>query len=183
MGGGGLGDGGGGEGDGGGGLGDGGGGVGGGGLSGGSVGGGGGDSLQTASSRLLRKFESWPTSATTRALVWSLAILVSVVKFTSPPKPAAKTVAPSPLTSAAASMAACDASLPGAANSSLCSPSETNTTILAEVGRLVLCANSAPTASKAAEMFEVLPSGDIWSIAALIWSSSVDHPTRVVAND
>ena len=143
------GDGGGGEGDGGGGLGDGGDGDSGNGLGdggggegevgscegGGSGGGDGasgggskaGDSLQTSASSSTRVPVSSASSWARIALDESVAICSSVAELTLSPKPHANTVAPSPLTSAAASTAVSNSVLPGAA-STVCSPSETSST-------------------------------------------------------
>ena len=109
-----------GKGDGGGGDGDGdGGGDGGGGDGGG--GGMGGDSLQTSASSDTRVLVSSASSCARIALDESVAICSSVAELTLSPKPHANTVAPSPLTSAAASTAVSNRVLPGAA-STVCSP-------------------------------------------------------------
>jgi len=65
-------------------------------------------------------------------------------------------------------------------NSSFCSPSEMSSKTLDAAGRLAV--KSCPAVSKPAEI-EVLPFASIWSIAALISTWLVDHPTRVVATD
>eukprot|EP00964_Phaeocystis_antarctica_P022309 scaffold12374_cov60-Phaeocystis_antarctica.AAC.3 len=108
---------GGGRGDGGGGGGGGGGGEGGGGEGGGKGGGKGGDSLQM-------------NAVIGFAFVGSEAIPSSVVLFNSSPKPHANTVAGRLLTVAAAAKAVSSPVMPGAA-STVCSPSERNSTILA----------------------------------------------------
>jgi len=109
----------------------------------------------------------------------SVAIPCSVASLTFPPKPHANTVTPSPLTSAAASMAVSIGVLLGAA-SIVCSPSERSSTILVAPARLS-SAKSCCAASKPSEI-EVLPLADIWSIPALITVALYDHGTRVVAS-
>ena len=109
----------------------------------------------------------------------SVAICSSVAELTLFPKPHANTVTPSPLMSAAASMAVCIAVFPCAA-STVCSPSERSSTILVAFTRLSL-AKICRTSSKPSEI-EVLPSADIWSIPALITAALYDHDTRVVAS-
>ena len=68
----------------------------------------------------------------------------------------------------------------GPPKSSDCSPSEKSNTILVAPGRLAM--KSCPAAWKPAEI-EVSPCAFILSIAALISTWLVDHPTRVVAAD
>jgi hypothetical protein len=179
-GGGGDGDGGGGDGDGGDGDGDGDGGgrVGGHGASEGGGGDKGGDSLQTAGSSSTRAPVSSTIPCTRIALDGSVAISCSVAKLTEFPKPHANTVAPSPLTSAAASTVVSNSVLPGAA-STVCSPSETSSTTLVAPTR-ASSAKSCRAASKLSEI-EVLPSADIWSIPLLISAALYDHGTRIVA--
>jgi len=108
----------------------------------------------------------------------SVAICSSVAELTLSPKSHANTVAPSPLTSAAASTAVSNSVLPGAA-STVCSPSETSSTIFVAPTR-PSSAKSCCAASKPSEI-EVLPSADISSIPALISAALYDHGTRVVA--
>ena len=108
----------------------------------------------------------------------SVAICSSVAELTLFPKPHANTVTRSPLMSAAASTTVCNSVLPGAA-STVCSPSETSSTILVAPTRPPL-SKSCRAASKPSET-EVLPSADIWSIPALITVALYDHGTRVVA--
>eukprot|EP00964_Phaeocystis_antarctica_P090741 scaffold58106_cov55-Phaeocystis_antarctica.AAC.3 len=95
------------------------------------------------------------------------------------PKPHANTVTLSPLRSPPASMAVCIDVLPGAANCSLCSPSERSSTILVASTRSS-SAKICRASSKPSEI-EVLPSADIWSIPASISVSFIDHGTRIVA--
>ena len=108
----------------------------------------------------------------------SVAICRSVDELTLSPKPHANTVTPSPLTSAAASMAVCIAVLPCAA-STVCSPSERSSKTLAALGRLSL--KSCRAASKPSEI-EVLPTAVMASMPALITVALYDHGTRVVAS-
>ena len=108
-----------------------------------------------------------------------MAIFSSVEKLTRVPKPHANTVAPSSLTSAAASTAVCHSVLPGAASTD-CSPSVTKSNNFDAPTRPWLL-KSRPAASKPSEI-EVLPSAAIWSIPALIAAASWDQPTRVVAS-
>eukprot|EP00964_Phaeocystis_antarctica_P062773 scaffold37630_cov56-Phaeocystis_antarctica.AAC.2 len=126
-----------------------------------------------------------PVEAATRAdaLESSVAICCSIVEVTFLPKPHANTVTPSPLTSAAASTTVSNSVLPGAA-STVCSPSERSSTILAAPTRgspSSIPSKSCRTASKPSEI-EVLPPADIASIPALITAASYDHGTRVVAS-
>ena len=108
-----------------------------------------------------------------------MAICFNVVRLTFVPKPHANTLTPSPLTRAAASTAVCNSVLLGAA-STVCSPSETNSTNLVATTRP--SAKSCRAALNPSEI-EVLPSADISSIPALISAALYDHGTRVVAFD
>ena len=109
----------------------------------------------------------------------SVAIRSSIVEGTLFPKPHANTVTPSPLTSAAASMAVCNSVMPGAA-STVCSPSETSSTILVAPTR-PSSAKSCRALSKPSEI-DVLPSAVISSMPTLISVASYDHGTRVIAS-
>ena len=83
------------------------------------------------------------------------------------------------MTRAAASTAVCHSVLPDVA-STVCSPSERDSTILVAPTR-PSSAKSCRAASKPSEI-EVRPSAVIWSIPALISATSYDHGTRVVAS-
>ena len=135
--------------------------------------------MQTAASRVPRSryLQSPARSCAWNAFDESVAICSSVVKLI-PPKPHAKTMPPSLLTSTAESTTVSSGVLPGAA-STVCSPPETSSTILVAPTR-PLCVKSCRTASKPSEI-EVLPSADIWSIPAWITVALYDHGTRVVA--
>eukprot|EP00964_Phaeocystis_antarctica_P147015 scaffold113480_cov48-Phaeocystis_antarctica.AAC.2 len=109
----------------------------------------------------------------------SVAIYCSVVRLTLSPKPHANTVAPCPLTRAAASTAVCQGNRPGAA-STVCSPPETSSTTLVAPTRPP-SAKSCRAASKPSEI-EVQPDAVIASIPTLISATSYDHGTRFVAS-
>ena len=139
----------------------------------------GGELLQTAASSGTRLLASARTSCARIALDGSVARFSSVELLTRVPKPHANTVAPSSLTTAAASTAVCHSVLPGAASTD-CSPSVTISTTLVAPAR-PWSLKSCPAASKPSEI-EVLPSADILSMPAWISVALYDHPTRVVAS-
>ena len=89
------------------------------------------------------------------------------------PKPHANTLSVTLLRFCAAAMA-----LVEPPRSSFCSPSERSSTTLVAESRA--SPRSSPARSKPLEI-EVLPSGEIASIAASISASSVDHVSRSVA--
>ena len=138
----------------------------------------GGDALQTAASSAPRELQSSARSCARSVLDGSVATSCSVAKLNVPPKPHANTVTPSSLRSTAESTTVWNSVLPGAA-STVCSPSETSSTILVAPTR-PSSSNSCRAASKPSEI-EVLPSADIWSIPAWITAALYDHGTRVVA--
>ena len=112
---------------------------------------------------------------TGRPLDGEVAIACSVVSFTLSPTPHANTVAGRSLTSCAASTAV-STSVLSSALSTVCSPSETNSTILAAFGRVPLpsSAKSSRASAKPSEI-EVSPFADIASIPNAILAGSDDE--------
>ena len=130
-------------------------------------------SMHTSATSDVRNSKSSKTSCVYRTLESSPAMASSVSLSTLSPKPHANTLSVTVLRFCAAAMAAAEPP-----RWSSCLPSERSSTTLVAVSRPP--STSSCARFKPAEM-EVLPSGEIASIAASISPSSMDHVTRIVA--